>query len=256
MAVLPIESAQSNFMPAKSTTRRKKAEDATLPEEASDVELDTETKSTSHSDPFSTLVKKIYALQSEVEKLQKDIAQTKEEWKEEQKIHNQKLSERDYQEDEARKKEREAYEYEFARRKRREEDEFADKKAAWEKELREQRETLNKEKQELLDLRKLVAGFENEKETLIKNVQENLREDLVAQFQSEKKMKDQEVKAKEDLLNLRIDNLTSENARLNREIEALKKTLDEATRQVKDIAVKVIESRGNLSKSQISESAI
>lgn len=241
-------------MPIKNTMRRKKAEDTALPEEISEVELDAGNKSVSRSDPFGTLVKKIYALETELEKLQKEIAQTKNDWKEEQRIHAQKLAERDYQEEEARKKERETYEYEIARKVRREQDEFADKKAAWEKELREGKETIEHEKQELQDLRKLVTSFEAEKTSLIKDAQENLRRDLTSEFLSDKKTRDQEVKAKEDLLNMRIDNLTSENSRLNREIDALKKTLDETTRQVKDIAVKVIESRGNFSKSQISES--
>lgn len=41
---------------------------------------------------------------------------------------------------------------------------------------------------------------------------------------------------------MKVANLEAENSRLNKEIEILKKSLDEATRQVKEIAVKVIES--------------
>lgn len=241
-------------MPVKRTARTKKAEDINLIDEVSDIETEITPKSTSRSDSFSTLIKKIYELQSEFEKLQKDMIQTKEEWKNEQKIHVREVQERDFQEDEARKKEREAYEYELARKMKREEDEFSDKKGAWEKELRDSKEIIEREKQELTDLRKLVAGFESEKETLIKKAQENLRRELTLEFQTERKMREQEVKAQNDILNLRINNLTSENQKLASEIGALKKALDEATRQVKDIAVKVIESGGNLSKPSVPES--
>ena len=42
---------------------------------------------------------------------------------------------------------------------------------------------------------------------------------------------------------LKINSLVSDNARLTAEVESLKKALDEAARQVKEIAVKVIEGR-------------
>ena len=47
---------------------------------------------------------------------------------------------------------------------KRAEDEFADKKLAWEKDLAQRKQELEDQKKELEDLRKLVVGFEIEKE--------------------------------------------------------------------------------------------
>ena len=81
-----------------------------------------------------------------------------------------------------------------------------------------------------------------EKEKAVAEAQEILQEELVYKFETERKLKEQENKSEKDILNLKIANLTSENNRLNGEIGILKKALEEATRQVKEIAVKVIES--------------
>lgn len=207
-------------------------------------------KTTAKTDPFAVLLKIFSDLQSEFELLQKEITQTKDSWSVEQKAHVKETGDRNIQEELERKRNKEAYEYETARKRKMEEDEFADKKTNWEKELKDQKEILEKEKTELEQLRKLVVGFENEKDKAISLAQEILQKELVSKFETERKLKEQENKSEKDILNLRINNLTTENNRLNTEIEILKKALEEATRQVKEIAVKVIESG---TKSQTSE---
>ena len=202
------------------------------------------------TDSFTALLKLISDLQSEFEKLQKEITQTKEFWNVEQKAHAKEVEDRNIQEELERKRNKETYEYETTRKRKQVEDEFADKKAAWEKQLKDQQEVLDQEKAELLELRKLVAGFDGEKEKAIAEAQVFLQKELTAQFETERKLREQEHKSEKDLLGLRLTNLTAENNRLNAEVEVLKKTLEEATRQVKDIAVKVIESG---TKSQTSE---
>lgn len=199
-------------------------------------------KSTPKSDPFVILIKIVSDLQSEFEKLQKEITQTKESWIIEQRTHQKQLIDRNTQEDLDRKRNQESYEYETSRKRKQSEDEFADKKASWEKSLKDQQEALQKEKQELEELRKLVAGFADEKERVVKEAQEILQKEMAGNFGNEKRMKEQEFKAERDILNLRLSTLTAENSRQQAEIENLKKALEEATRQVKDIAVRVIES--------------
>lgn len=202
----------------------------------------TRMKTSAKADPFIALLKIFSDLQSEFESLQKEIAQTKESWNVEQKARTKMIEDRIIQEELERKRDKETYEYETVRKRKMEEDEFADKKAGWEKQLKDQQEALQKEKTELIELRKIVEGFAAEKEKAIAQAQGILQKELVNKFETEKKLKEQEQKAEKDILNLRITNLTSDNNRLNTEIEALKKALEEATRQVKDIAVKVIES--------------
>lgn len=197
---------------------------------------------TTKIDPFIGLIKTVSDLQSEFEKLQKEILQTKESWSIEQKAHTEDIGDRNIQEELERKRDKESYEYETSRKRKIEEDAFADKKTNWEKQLKDAQEALQKEKQELEELRKLVAGFDNEKEKAVSVAREILQKELVSKFETERKLKEQENKSEKDILNLKISNFTSESNRLNTEIEVLKKALEEATRQVKDIAVKVIES--------------
>ena len=123
----------------------------------------------------------------------------------------------------------------------------------WEKELVEQKDNIEAERQELVKLRKLVEDFEEQKEKAVKEANSLLQKDLTNNFEIEKKLRDQEIKSEKEILNLRINNLSSENTRLINEISILKKALEEATKQVKDIAVKVIESSSSSKTLQSSE---
>lgn len=230
-------------MPTRTTRTKKAIEDQPLEDSGVDETITvTPAKAITKSDPFTIFFKEISDLQSEFERLQKEISQTKESWSVEQKAHQKKLEDRNIMEELEMKRNKETYEYELARKHKQEEDEFADKKANWEKELKDQQEVLEKEKAELLELRKMTDGFETEKEKVVAEAQEALQKELVAKFETERKLREQEIKAEKDILNLKITNLTSENNRLNGEMTNLRKALEEATRQVKEIAVKVIES--------------
>lgn len=98
-----------------------------------------------------------------------------------------------------------------------------------------------------------MAGYEAEKNQAVKEAQNAAGQQLTGRFETERKLREQEVKSDKEILNLRIANLTAENSRQKTEIDSLKKALDEATRQVKEIAVKVIESRSNTAKPLSSE---
>mgnify|MGYP001568907884 CR=1 FL=1 len=58
-------------------------------------------------------------------------------------------------------------------------------------------------------------------------------------------------KAEKEILALKIESLTANNERQVKEIESLKRAMEEARRQIKEIAVKVIESGS--SKTSIQE---
>lgn len=191
---------------------------------------------------FTDLVDKVLEAKVEFEKFHKEITETKELWVKEQKNHELKIQERDQQEEIARKREDETYRYERDLVRKRVEDEFAEKKDKWEKELAERKEEIENDKRELEILRKQVAGFEAEKEKIVKEAMSVLQRQLTDKFETDKKLREQEVRAEKDVLNLNVSHLTAENARLKEEIITLKKSLEEATKQLKDIAVKVIES--------------
>ncbi len=197
---------------------------------------------------FTNLINQINDLKNEYETLQKEITQTKEGWQREQVDHQQFIAARDRQEELERKQVQELYAYETSRKHKLAEDEFTDRRLKLEKELLESKEAIEKDQRELDQLRKLVTGFEDEKEKAVKNAEDQLEANLNNEFETTKRLREQEVKAEKELLDLKIVNLTNENVRLNREIEVLKRSLDEATRQVKDIAVRVIESSSNTQK--------
>lgn len=252
MTKIEITHRIAGKMPTRTARAKKVTEDQPI-EESGVVEIiAASVKATSKSDPFTILIKEISDLQSEFEKLQKEIIQTKEVWVTEQKTHQKEIEDKNIQEELERKRNRGSYEYETARNHKQEEDEFTDKKKSWERQLSQQQEILQQEKQELEELRKLVAGFEGEKEKSIKEAQTALQKDLTGSFENERRMKEQEFKAEKEILNLRLSSLTTENSRQAAEIQALKKALDEATGQVKEIAVKVIESGTKFQPSEFS----
>ncbi len=191
---------------------------------------------------FTSLLEKINKTKGDFEKLQKDMSETREAWAKEQKQHNQEVVERNQEEELARKREQETYEYEMGLQRKKADDEFADKKAKWEKELADRREEIEADKKELVELRRQAGTFEAEKDKAVKEASSLLTRELTGRFETENKLKGQEYKAEKDISALKIESLTADNGRQAKEIESLKRALEEATRQIKEVAVKVIES--------------
>ncbi len=201
---------------------------------------------------FDELVAKLVKSKIEFDNLQKEIAQIKQDWSREQKQHELELVQQRTQEELESKREQETYQYNTILLRKRAEDEFQDKRLTWEKDLAQRKEELENQKRELEGLRKLSTGFDEQKEEAVKEALDTLEKTLTEKVDQEKKLREQEVKSEKEILNLRISNLETDNTRLNKEIEVLKRSLDEATRQVKEIAVKVIESGSSQIKPQIS----
>ena len=222
----------------KRTTRTRKT--ATAASVAADISSP-QVKSSALEDVFNSLLSQISEAKAEFLSMQRHIEDTKMTWVREQKEHELQIAQRDQQEETERKREQEAYDYETKLARRKSEDEFTERKARWERELSAQKEDIAKDRRELEDLRKQVAGFETEIEKAVKEATSQLERTLTASFTTEKKLREQEVKADKDLLGLKIANLSSENSRLTREIEELKHALEDATGQLTDVAVRVID---------------
>ncbi|OGE26096.1 hypothetical protein A3C26_00055 [Candidatus Daviesbacteria bacterium RIFCSPHIGHO2_02_FULL_39_12] len=237
----------------KKTVRTKKSAAAPVDETTAPSPKASSVSARFPADTFTLLYDQLNQHKVEFENLQKEITRTRELWLKEQKDHEAEINAGNQQKDLERRREEETYLYEKARERKKAEDEFTDKRITWEKQLQQQKEVLEKDRQELENLRKLVAGFEAEKNQAVKEAQNLAEQQLTDRFETEKKLREQEVKSAIEILNLKIANLTAENNRQKNEIESLKKALDEATRQVKEIAVKVIESRSSASHIPSSE---
>lgn len=201
---------------------------------------------------FDDLINKFIKSRQEFDNLQKEIAQVKQDWSRGQKQHELELVQQKNQEEVERKREQETYQYNTNLSRKRTEDEFQDRKLSWEKDLAQKKEELENQKKELEDLRKLSAGFNGQKENAVKEALDVLEKTLTEKVNQEKKLREQEIKAEKDIFTLKISNLETDNTRLNKEIEILKRSLEEAVRQVKEIAVKVIESGSSQNKPQVS----
>jgi len=204
-----------------------------------------------YEDSFTDLLRSINIAKEEFMALQREIAEVKESWTKEHRDHEMAVLERNQQEEIAQKREKETYNYETTLARKKAEDEFLEKEAKWERELAERKEEIVKEKQELEFLRKQVDGFEEEKEKAVKQAEASLQKELTDRFLTEKKLREQEVRSQQELLALKITNLTQENVRQAGEITTLKKALENATAQLKDVAVKVIESSSPQAKPSV-----
>ena|SRR3989344_4358982 len=220
----------------KKTTRTRKTMEVSSPTPSSVA------SSSDITQVFDNLMNSIIVNRQEFDNLQKEIAQVKQDWAREQKQHQLELIQQRMQEDLERKREQETYQYEAILTRKRVEDEFNDKKSAWEKDLSQRKQEIEDQRKELEELRKLVSAFDGQKEAAVKEAQTKLQKELSDNYDQERKLKEAEEKASKDLLNMRIVTLETDNSRLNKELELLKRSLDESTRQVKEIAVKVIES--------------
>lgn len=244
---------EESTLAVKKTTRTRKTvstQDTSIADVQSPVAVSS-AKQTPINKLFGELSAGIAESKLEFDNLQKEISQTNQDWIRETKLYEIEQTQQKVQAELERKRENETYNYNITLARKRAEDEFQDKKLAWEKDLLQRKEELDNQKRELEQLRKLAADFDSQKESAVKMAQSLLEKELTEKFDQEKKLREQEVKAEKDILGLKIANLEAENSRLNKEMEILKRSLDEATRGVKEIAVKVIESGSSQIKPQI-----
>ncbi len=197
---------------------------------------------------FENLIAKINLGKNDYEALLKRVKDTEENWLKEQREHEKAILEKNRQTDIQQKRTEETYQYEFSLRQKRAEDDFKSKLEKWERDLTERKDELTREKQELELLRKQVNGFEAEKDKAIKEANNMLQKEIASQFQTEKNLLIQKHQSEIDLLNLKISNLTAETSRQGKEIDNLRRSLENATQELKEVAVKIIES-SNTTKS-------
>lgn len=203
---------------------------------------------TSISQTINELTVEFKKIQTEFENLQKEITDTKEKWIKEQKDHESEMVQRNLQEEQNRKIQQEIYEYELSRNHKKAEDDFNDQKDKWQKELFSKREEIERDKMELAELRKAVENFDYQISEAVKASQAMLQKELTEKFETEKKLKLQESNSEKAILSLRVENLVDQNSKQTAEIQLLKKALDDASRQLKEIAVRVIDAGGASSK--------
>lgn len=229
--------------PARKTTRLRKTASVSLSaaDETISVPM-TSHKANPIVSAFEKTIEDLTRSKEEFERLEKEIAETKAAWIKEQKAHDEEINQHKAQEEIARRREKETYEYETQLARKRSQDEFEEKKSSGEKELATQKDQIDSDRKELAELRKQVENFPAEKDKAVKEAVMTAEKSLREQFDQERKLSEQQNKASTDVLNLKIANLETENSRQQKENESLKKTLEDVTTQFREVAVKAIES--------------
>ncbi len=180
------------------------------------------------------LKRMIEVQKQEGEKFDAEMAAKRTTWEEEQKTYEEHLRKE-------RKREEEEYIYQKSLRARREKDTYDAEKRAWEQDLQEKKKLHAQQVLELEELRKKVAAQPLDIDKAVKSaVAQGLAQEK-KDSQIRQNFAKQEWDSKQQLSALKISTLEQMVKAQTAEIEELKRQLEKATQQVKDIAVKVIE---------------
>ncbi len=159
--------------------------------------------------------------------------------------------------DKERKREEEEYTYSLNLKRRKEQDEYEekhqniekemmDKKAAFEKEMKDREQTVAMKEDELEELRQKALQFPVELEKAIKTMEKSVTEKLTFEFETEKKLMFKELETDIKLKDQAIQTLESKVKELETTIRQISLKADSSEKTVKDIAIKAIESAGKV----------
>ncbi|HHH50300.1 MAG TPA: hypothetical protein ENK52_04905 [Saprospiraceae bacterium] len=153
------------------------------------------------------------------------------------------------------KREQESYEYDLKIERRNEEDSYNQRKAQQEKELKEQKlefeknvkireNILAEQEEEFKRLQKEVAQFEGRLQKSIQAAEKTISDQLTKEFDYRQKLETKDLQAQLQLSKQQIESLQQKVAEQQELIKTLSSKTDNATLQVKDIALKAIENAG------------
>lgn len=170
----------------------------------------------------------------EEERFDKEMAAKRIAWAEEQKQYEEQVGkERSREEDE--------YMYQKNLRMKRDRDLFEEERKKWEREFDEKKQVQIQKEAELAELRKKVLQFPQELDRAVKAAIAQTITQEKKEAQIRQNFAKQEADTRQQIATLKITSLENTVKSQAVEIEELKRQLEKATQQIKDIAVKVIE---------------
>jgi hypothetical protein len=198
--------------------------------------------------------------QAEKERLDREIADTREQWEVEWKQHELEVKERDTAEQKRRQRDADEFKYGFAREQQLARDKWNDELAKAEKELSERKERLEREweerekalaarERELAELRARAAGFAQELKTTADEAARDAVARLQQQHQSEIELLRRESEGEKNVLstkNVALERTVKEQAE---QLARSAQQAEKAYTQVQEIAVRAIE--GSASAKQL-----
>jgi hypothetical protein len=200
------------------------------------------------------LSKRKHQLEEEIEQKRAAWAKEKKEKEEERKEQEQDLKK-------SRVREEEEYAYNLTTKRKKEENEYnakksaqekelGERKAAFEKEIKEREENILAREQEYKELKERASKFPAELETALKNKEAEITERLTTKYNFEKELQAKSVEGELRLKDQTIKTLDLKIKDMETLIKQLGQKADEASLNVKDIAIRAIDSS---SKFQIYE---
>ena len=144
-----------------------------------------------------------------------------------------------------RKREQEEFDYNLKQSRKKEEDEYETKQLIKIKDLEIRENSLIESEKELLDLRHLSSEFDSCLQSEVQKAIEKSASETQKDLEIGYNLKQKDVEMQSQLALMTIENQQKSISQLESEVGDLKKQLIIATQQVKDIAVKVIESNSN-----------
>lgn len=208
---------------------------------------------TSETDSLAAMIQ----AQKEIkESFENELNEQKEKWAKEKNEYINKLNEDKEDKEKLRKREDDEYNYSIEIKRKKEEDiyqekkakqekELADKKVAFESEIKEREQTVAENEAELLELRKNAENFPKELEKAVTSAIKQETDSLNAEFDFKIQLSEKETKGKIDLKDQIISNLEAKILDLQSQIKSLSGKTDKAEANAKDIVMKAIESSGN-----------
>jgi len=162
--------------------------------------------------------------------IEKEITDKKRAWEREQEEYKYNLKVE-------RKRDEENYEIEQAKKRADWEEEVSQK----ETELAEREDGINRQEQEIIDMRKQIERFPKKLESIVQDVKHKKEKHLKHEFAHEKQLLEQKWLAEKGVFEVKINNLQNIINNQEMEIKSLKNSLTEANQRAQGLAVTVVE---------------
>ncbi len=185
---------------------------------------------------------------SQKKALEEEIKKTKMAWEEENKEHLKTTQLLAAEESRTRKNNEEEYHYNLSQTRRKELDEYTTLKIEREKILAEKEKILKDRSDEIVAIEKEIAEMPDKISVAVSDARSDLAKELTGKYLAEIKELKMVHEHENKMAELKTNNLESLVKTQTAEIENLKRQIENSTKQVKDIAVSVIEGRAAASK--------
>jgi len=187
-------------------------------------------------------------MQVQKEELEKEITKAKKQWEQEKQNYQIELDESKRQKQLERKREDDEYRYALEVKRRDEGDVYEQKQKERERALTEREVSLQKRQSEILEMEKTLGAVSEKVQQAVKEANEKLAKELMSKHNIEINELKTTALHEKNIADLKITNMTETIKVQGTEIDLLKRQLAESSKQLKDVAVSVIEGRSQNNK--------